>query len=405
MHRASGTGAFTQIHRSSWSWVVPDRPDRIGTARSSMYFLPEMVLVHSGRQKHRRRRNYSNRRHMALLWPFFIHIDVSPSRVTKTNPYGNAFAPILILFVLSCRFSPAVAFPSLPPLPPLPELPPLPLLPGIPPLDSPVIDQIVLVAALGTAATLSLVVMPLAIVMLCSAHLVVLAAIIRLLLKRRKDRKQRQEPHGTRLIHQRSTPLSELVGMPVLHQLAAGGDVDGLQQLCRQGSSPTELTPDGLTALHVAADSGNTRCVQALLAAGAGINVTTKASWAVSSDRGVQRAVSEGGLTPLHMAARSGHHDTVRLLLESGANAFATSASGQTAKDLAKAGNHVACVRLINREGQVHRWSVCSEDTLPEQPEVSDDETLGSVMSATDVVMPRLTRSPLGKRQGSSISQ
>ena len=58
---------------------------------------------------------------------------------------------------------------------------------------------------------------------------------------------------------------------------------------------------DGLSPLHLAAASGHAEVVEALLAAGAGIEVKEK-----------------GGVTPLHCAAASGHVAVVEKLLAAG---------------------------------------------------------------------------------------
>ena len=72
---------------------------------------------------------------------------------------------------------------------------------------------------------------------------------------------------------------------------------------------------DGMTALHEAAERGDSAATTKLLRAGASVTATTRI----------------GEYTPLHIAARSGSAAVVRMLLNAGANAKAVTTSGATA--------------------------------------------------------------------------
>lgn len=75
------------------------------------------------------------------------------------------------------------------------------------------------------------------------------------------------------------------------------------------------IQPDGMTALHQAAERGDSAATAALLRVGANVGATTRI----------------GDYTPLHIAARTGSAPVVRALLKAGANVKAVTTSGATA--------------------------------------------------------------------------
>ncbi len=97
-----------------------------------------------------------------------------------------------------------------------------------------------------------------------------------------------------------------------------------------------EVTVDGRTVLHLAAQGGNTKVAQALLAEGAELN-----------------AEDEGGRTPLHYAAEAGHTETVRLLLDGGAEVNAVDYEGRTPTGLAFERGHDETADLLREHGGV----------------------------------------------------
>ena len=75
------------------------------------------------------------------------------------------------------------------------------------------------------------------------------------------------------------------------------------------------IQADGMTALHQAAERGDSAATAALLRAGASVSATTRI----------------GDYTPLHIAARTSSAPVVRALLKAGANVKAVTTSGATA--------------------------------------------------------------------------
>lgn len=103
--------------------------------------------------------------------------------------------------------------------------------------------------------------------------------------------------------------------------LAAGADVARLPHYgCMRGA----------TMLINAADQGNPEVVQALIEAGAAVDIETPSGW-----------------TALMLAASRGHADTVRLLVNAGAELRVRNAQGQTALALAQKRRHPEVARLL----------------------------------------------------------
>lgn len=92
---------------------------------------------------------------------------------------------------------------------------------------------------------------------------------------------------------------------PVLMCHAAGrGDIDAMEELCRQGGVLNAATShDGRTPLHVACLEGQLRVIRHLLAKGASPHV-----------------IDNHGQTPLHDAIRSANEEAILLLREFGAH-------------------------------------------------------------------------------------
>jgi len=74
------------------------------------------------------------------------------------------------------------------------------------------------------------------------------------------------------------------------------------RELISQGADVNQLTPQGVTPLHVAARFGQIPLTQLLLEEGADVSATYQDSW-----------------TPLHLAAKGGHVDVAKLLFDYGA--------------------------------------------------------------------------------------
>jgi ankyrin repeat protein len=125
-------------------------------------------------------------------------------------------------------------------------------------------------------------------------------------------------------------------------------------------------TPDGWTALHLAAFFGPPACVERLLAHGADVgavshnaqaNTPLHAALAGRGDPAVVdlllaaradvNAVAAQGVTPLHIAASRGNLDLIKRLLARGANASASMADGTSPAAMAQARGHPEAAALL----------------------------------------------------------
>jgi ankyrin repeat protein len=124
-------------------------------------------------------------------------------------------------------------------------------------------------------------------------------------------------------------------GMTALHWAARTGDLDTAQLLLKSGARINATTRYGVTPLHLASVNGNAPMIDAFIRAGADPN-----------------APNPGGETPLMTAARTGNVDAVTLLLDRDAaiNA-AENVRGQTALMWAVLENHAPVVKLLIARG------------------------------------------------------
>lgn len=124
-------------------------------------------------------------------------------------------------------------------------------------------------------------------------------------------------------------------------------------------------SPDGWTALHLAAHFGQREAVEALLAAGASVQARSHNSMrntplhaampggkpevveALLTNGAEVNAQQEGGFTALHEAALQGSAALVRLLLARGADPALPSEGGKTARDLAREQGHADLLPLF----------------------------------------------------------
>ncbi|MEI6740790.1 MAG: ankyrin repeat domain-containing protein, partial [Gemmatimonadaceae bacterium] len=125
-------------------------------------------------------------------------------------------------------------------------------------------------------------------------------------------------------------------GMTALHWAAERGDSAMTALLLKTGAKLDATTKAGAnTPLHVASRSGNASVVRALLKAGADANARTT-----------------GGASALHLAATAGNADAVEALIAAKANVNATEPEwGQTPLMFAAAGNRVGAVRALLKNG------------------------------------------------------
>lgn len=126
-----------------------------------------------------------------------------------------------------------------------------------------------------------------------------------------------------------STPAQ---AAPDLLQSTARRDRQAVIQALAAGADANTIDNSGRSALHIAADSGDTEIVELLLGAGANVN-----------------AAEFDGDTPLIGAAIRGHGSVVARLLEAGADPSVESSRGMTAADHARRKGHAALAMKIDR--------------------------------------------------------
>ncbi|GBF98562.1 hypothetical protein Rsub_11892 [Raphidocelis subcapitata] len=151
-------------------------------------------------------------------------------------------------------------------------------------------------------------------------------------------------------------------GVTALMVAAAAGQLDVLALLVEAGASLAARDfPDrwvvrrpGWTALHHAARHDRAGAVQALIRAGADVNVASGVD--ASDDEGdaemsAPRHVGDELATPLHVAAQYAGVDLLRLLIDSGASVSVQDRSGCTAIAYAARGGCLDNIRLLLARG------------------------------------------------------
>ena len=114
------------------------------------------------------------------------------------------------------------------------------------------------------------------------------------------------------------------------------GDSSRVRQLIKQGLDVNAAQPDGMTALHWAAQRGDAGGAQMLMYAGARVDAVTR----------------NGNYTPLHLAARSGRSAAVKALLTAGADVNAVTSTGAvTALHFASSNGDPATVTALLDKG------------------------------------------------------
>ena len=155
---------------------------------------------------------------------------------------------------------------------------------------------------------------------------------------------------------------------PDLIEAAAMGDAAELRRHVDAGADLSLRSPDGWTALHLAAFLGRPEATALLLAAGADhgavsgnamANQPLHAAIAGRGDPDVVAALIAAGAdasyaagslwTPLHLAASRGNETLCDTLIEKGAAPTARSADGKTAADIAAERGHAALAGDLRR--------------------------------------------------------
>ncbi|MEO7135553.1 MAG: ankyrin repeat domain-containing protein [Vicinamibacterales bacterium] len=113
---------------------------------------------------------------------------------------------------------------------------------------------------------------------------------------------------------------------------AAKGDTAAVRQLLKDGADVNGAQGDGMSALHWAAERGDTELADMLIYAGANIGAVTRI----------------GQYTPLHLAAQSGNAAVAKALLKAGADANAkTTNNSVTPMHLAATSGSTELINLL----------------------------------------------------------
>jgi ankyrin repeat protein len=173
------------------------------------------------------------------------------------------------------------------------------------------------------------------------------------------------------LYHRQMDVVNELLASGVelnVYEAAATGQTDRLRELI--ANNPAAINShaeDGFTALGLAVFFGHPETVNALLAAGADVNlasresmkVTPLASASAAGQIEIARALlaqganvnarGAGDFTALHESAASGRMEFAKLLLDHGADVNAKTSEGKTPLDYAREHNRAEMVELLEQ--------------------------------------------------------
>lgn len=176
---------------------------------------------------------------------------------------------------------------------------------------------------------------------------------------------------------------------------AMEGDVEGVETLLRSGADVNEPQPDGMTALHWAADRNDERVARLLMEAGADVTARTRigeyTSLLVASRKGnaeVIRVLLDGGAdvdlrtttagtSALHFAAAAGGTEALQHLIGAGADVNARERShGHTPLMFAAAANQAGAIRLLLEAGAdpaLHNEVVSMEEISKEDARLQEE--------------------------------
>lgn len=132
-----------------------------------------------------------------------------------------------------------------------------------------------------------------------------------------------------------NTPVDEDFPGRLLHQAALWDNAELLEDLLRGEHKQFINSQDswGRTALHTAAITENSRCLEVLLAAGADPNLPC-------GPRGQHRV-------PLHICAENGHITNMQIMLQYDLNLKLTDDNGLTALDICERNKNINCSKLL----------------------------------------------------------
>lgn len=168
-----------------------------------------------------------------------------------------------------------------------------------------------------------------------------------------------RNPAIVQLFRQRRTELT-------VYEAAAIGDVAELQRHLQAGTQSVDASAsDGFSTLGLASFFGHLPIAEALVKAGADVNLAARNSFkvrplhsaAASRQLEIARLLLANGadpnvrqqhdVTPLHSAAHNGQEEMVQLLLQYGADTAARTTDGKTALDMAREDGHEGVVQIL----------------------------------------------------------
>ncbi len=167
---------------------------------------------------------------------------------------------------------------------------------------------------------------------------------------------------------------------------AERGDLQTVSQLLRDGADVNEAQGDGMTALHWAADRGDTEIAKVLIYAGGNLEAGTRIGrytpLHIASRKGNGGVVNallaakadatavtvNSGVMPLHLAAASGNVESVTALLEAGAGVNEVErAWGQTPLIFAAAYNRVDVINVLLEAGADYSITARVKDVIEDE--------------------------------------
>lgn len=136
------------------------------------------------------------------------------------------------------------------------------------------------------------------------------------------------------------TPVDEDFPGRLLHQAALWDNAELLEDLLRGEHLQCINSQDswGRTALHAAAITENSLCLEVLLRAGANANLPC-------GPRGQFRI-------PLHVCAEHGHSGNIEKLLEYSCNLMVTDSNGMTALQLCEKNDNTKCCEILKEAAE-----------------------------------------------------
>ncbi len=146
-------------------------------------------------------------------------------------------------------------------------------------------------------------------------------------------------PEGINLLLQRGANINAGLheyGVSALHCAVRANNVDNVRMLLELGANPNNVQLFSETPLHTAASMGFEECVKLLIHHGACLEVL----------------MGSMKMTALHLAAQDGNTDSVQYLLDGGANIDARNARGQSALHLAALAQSPETVEVLIKAGK-----------------------------------------------------